>query len=83
MIPDLSVITSENNAPTENIMKRVKQFLDYAASQEEAIITFNVSGMVLEIHSDSSYLSVKNACSRVGGHHFLSNDEEPPPKQRC
>ena len=60
-------------------MKRVKQFLDYAASQEEAIITSNASGMVLEIHSDASYLSKKNAHSRAGGHQLLSNNEEPPP----
>ena len=35
MFPALSAIASEQNAPTENTMKRVKQFLDYAASQEE------------------------------------------------
>ena len=59
MLPALSAITYEHNAPTKNAMKRVKTFLDYAASQEEAIITFNASGVVLEIHSDASYLSEK------------------------
>ena len=37
MIPALSAIASEQNPPTKNAMKRVKQFLNYAASQEEAI----------------------------------------------
>ena len=79
MLPALSALASEQNAPTENTMKRVKQFLDYAASQEEAIITFSASNMVLNIHSDASYLSEKNARSRAGGHHFMSNNDENPP----
>ena len=60
-------------------MKKVWQFLDYAASQEEAIITYNASDMVLSVHSDASYLSERNAHSRAGGHHYLSNDEPTPP----
>ena len=35
--------------------------------------------MVLEIHSDASYLSENNARSHAGGHHLLSNDKETPP----
>ena len=60
-------------------MKRIKQFLDYAASQEEAIITFNASDIILNIHSDVSYLSKHNAHSRAGGHHFLSNATDHAP----
>ena len=79
MLPDLSVIASEQNDPTKNTMKRLKQLLDYDVSQEEAIIMCNASGMVLAINSDTSYLSENNAQSRAGGHHFLSGDEETPP----
>ena len=78
-LPALSTIASEHNAPNENTMKRVKKPLDYATSQEEAIIIFNVSGMVLAIHSNASYLSEKNARSRAGGHHLISSDKENPP----
>ena len=49
MLKVLIAIASEQNAPTKNTMKRVKKYLNYAASQEEAIITFNDSGMVLKI----------------------------------
>ena len=35
--------------------------------------------MILNIHSDASYLSANKARSRAGGHHFLSNDTEGPP----
>ena len=54
MLPSLSAIGYEQNLPIENSMKRVKQFLNYSASQEEAIITFSANCMVLVIHSDAS-----------------------------
>ena len=79
MLPALSAIASEQSAPTENTMKKVRQFLDYAASQEEAVITYRASDMVLNVHSDASYLSKRNARSRAGGHHFLSSNEDNPP----
>ena len=60
-------------------MKQVKQFLDFAATVDEAVITYNASDMVLAIHSDASYLSEANPRSRAGGHHFLSNNSENPP----
>jgi hypothetical protein len=64
--------------PTENTMKKCKQFLDYAATQEDAVITYRKSDMVLAIHSDASYLSEPKARSRAGGHFFLSENDEDP-----
>jgi hypothetical protein len=55
------------------------RFLDYVAIQEEAILTFNASNMILAVHSDASYLSEPKAQSRAGGHFFLSNDINIPP----
>ena len=60
-------------------MNRARQFLDYVASQEEAILTFNASELVLAGHNDASYLSKPNARSRAGGHLFLSNHAQHPP----
>jgi hypothetical protein len=54
--------------------------LDYAASQDEAVVTYKASDMKLAIHSDASYLSKLKAHSRAGGHFFLTeknNDTEP------
>ena len=78
MLPALSAIASEQAEPTKNTMKKCKQFLDYAATQEEAVLTYKASDMVLAIHSDSSYLNEKQSRSRVGGHHFLSSDTAIP-----
>ena len=53
-------------------------FLDYAASQEEAVLTYHASDMVLACHSDASYLSEPVSCSRAQGQFFLSNDATMP-----
>jgi hypothetical protein len=63
-------------------MAMVKQLLDYCASQEEAIITFNASSTILNVHSNAGYLNKKKARSRAGRHFFLSNNTDSPPQQR-
>jgi len=48
------------------------------ASQEEAVLTYKASDMVLAIHSDESYLSEPKARSRAGGHMFMSSNDNIP-----
>ena len=60
-------------------MKQVKQLMDYCTTQDPAVLTYRKSDMILAIHSDASYLSKDNACSRAGGHHYLSEDIIFPP----
>jgi hypothetical protein len=79
ILPSLSSIATEQAKPTQETMKTVKQLLDYCATQEEAIITYNTSKMILAVHSDAGYCNKKNARSQAGGHFFLSNDEKFPP----
>jgi hypothetical protein len=43
------------------------QLLDYLATHPDATILYHASDMILQIHSDDSYLSVSNARSRLGG----------------
>jgi hypothetical protein len=76
MLAALSAITSTQAKPTEETMARCKQFLDYAATQQDTIVTYKRSDMVLTLHSNASYLSKVKACSRAGGHFFLSSDTE-------
>ena len=75
----LSSIATKQAKPTQETMKKVKQLLDYCATQEDAIITYNASKMILAIHSNAGYCNKKNARSRVGGHFFLSNNDQFPP----
>jgi hypothetical protein len=69
----LSEISSQQSAPTENTMKRVKQFLDYMWTHPDAIILYRASDMILNVHSDASYLSAPKARSRAGGYFFLGS----------
>jgi len=59
-------------------MRSTTQLLDYLGTQEEAVLTFNASNMILAVHSNASYLSEPKACSRAGGHFFLSSDTQIP-----
>ncbi len=79
MLTPLSALASQQTKPTTETMKRIKQFLDYAATQEPAVLTYRKSDMVLAIHSNASYLSEEKARSRAGGHHFLSENVAHPP----
>jgi hypothetical protein len=78
MLTALSAIASTQAEPTDETMPRCKQFLDYAATHQDAIITYKKSDMVLVVHSNASYRSKPKACSRAGGHFFLSSDIEDP-----
>jgi len=79
MLVALNAIATQQASPTKRTMERVKQLLDYCASQEEAILTYHASDMVLAIHSDAGYLNEVKARSRAGGHFFLSSDTQNPP----
>jgi hypothetical protein len=63
----------EQSNPKERTLKRVYQFLDYMATHPNAVIRFRVSDMILNVHSDASYLSAGRARSRAGGYFFLGS----------
>ena len=54
-------------------MDEVQQLLDYLASNHNATIRYHSSGIILFMHSDSSYLSVTKASSSASGVFFLSD----------
>eukprot|EP00804_Cyclotella_cryptica_P020074 CCRYP_014880-RH/>CCRYP_014880-RH protein AED:0.12 eAED:0.12 QI:0/-1/0/1/-1/1/1/0/1096 len=78
VLTPLSAIASQSAAPTKETMAQTKQLMDYLASQEEAVLTYNRSQMILAVHSDASYLNEPQARSRAGGHFFLSHNENVP-----
>ena len=75
----ISAIAAQQATPTTETMARAKHLLDYLASQEEAVLTYSASNMVLAVHSDAGYLNEPNARSRAGGHFFLSDHSTYPP----
>ncbi len=63
MLVTLSSLAAEHASPTERTMQKCLQFLDYSATQDDAIVTYKASKVVLAILGDASYLSELQACS--------------------
>jgi hypothetical protein len=67
----LCMIAIEQTKAKEMTMGRHMQSLDYLASNQEAKVRFHTSDMIMNIHSNASYLSKKGAQSRACGHFFM------------
>ena len=67
----LSPITSKQTQGTTNTMAKANQLLKYLATLLDATIRFQVSNMIVNVHSDASYLSETKAHSRACGHFFM------------
>ena len=68
----LSSIASKQADATTTKHKLCRHMLDYLATNSNATIRYHASKMILNIHSDASYLSEPNAKSRASGHFFLA-----------
>jgi hypothetical protein len=66
-------IASQQAAPTENMRECVNQYLDYMWTHPDVISWYRASDMILNVHSEASYLSAPKAHSRVGGYLFLGS----------
>ncbi len=75
----ISATASQSSKLTKDTMRQTLQLLNYLATQEDAVLSYHASDMVLAVHSNASYLSKPKARSRAGGHFFLSNDTTIPP----
>ena len=73
----LSTLASEQGAATLTTDEKANQLLDYLATHPNATVRYYASDMVLNIHSDASYLSETRARSRVGGTYFLGSTPKP------
>ncbi len=79
ILTTLNAIATQQAAPTQDTLEEIQQVLDYCASQEEAILMYHKSSMILAAHSNTSYLNKHKLQSRAGGHFYLSNDIPYPP----
>jgi hypothetical protein len=51
----ISAIASQSSKPTEDTMQQTLQLLNYLATQEDVILSYHASNMVLAVHSNASY----------------------------
>ena len=76
MLVALGTLAAAQTKATINTMKAAHQLLDYAATHPDAKVRFTKSDMILQVHSDASYLSESQARSRAGGISFLGQDSQ-------
>jgi hypothetical protein len=62
----ISATASQSSKPTKATMWQTLQLLDYLATQEDVMLSYHASDMVLAVHSNASYLSKPKARSRTG-----------------
>jgi hypothetical protein len=73
----LSTISRKQTNGTENTMLKTKQLLDYLATHPAATVRFHASNIVLNIHSDASYLLAANTHSCACRHFFMGWHPDP------
>ncbi len=59
ILPALSAIATKEAQSTEKTKETITQLLDYCSTQEEAIITYSASKMILAVHSNAGYCNEK------------------------
>ena len=57
MLVALGYLSSQQAKAAAKTYDKVIWFINYAATHPDAIIWYHVSGMILHVHSDASYLS--------------------------
>ena len=74
IIKTLNTLATQQSAPTENTDQDVKHFLGYCATHPDAKIRFFAYKMILQVHSDVSYMNDTKSRSTANGDYFLSNN---------
>ena len=67
----LSTISTEQAQAMNATIKNVGQLLDYLATNPNSTMLYYALYMILNIHSDASYLSDRNSNIRALGNVFL------------
>jgi hypothetical protein len=79
----ISAMALQSSKPTEDTMQQTLQLLDYLAMQEDAILSYHASNMVLAVHSNTSLLNKPKAQSQADGHFLLSSNTAVLPNNRA
>jgi hypothetical protein len=69
----INALASEQSTATNVTADKVIKLLNYFNTHPESKIRYHSSDMILQIHSDASYLSEDEAKSRVGGLFYMGN----------
>ncbi len=80
LLPALSSLASQQANLTEKTMGLCKQFLYFMSTQEDAVLTYQASDMVLANHSNASLLYLPKPKSRscARNHMHMAGKDEIP-----
>jgi len=78
MLAALGMLGAAQTEGTQATVKACTQLLNYAVTHPDATLHFHASKMILNIHSDASYLSESKARSHAGGYFYLTDDTKTP-----
>jgi len=76
LLTALGTIAIQQAKGTQATMEAITQSLNYCATHLDATVCYHASGMVLQIHSNTSYLNAPKGCLQAARYHFLS--AKPP-----
>ena len=76
MARTLSSVASRQSKVTEQLEEEVRHFIDYCATHPNSGVRFMSSDMILDLHSDASYLHKPESKSRAAGHFYLSKKKD-------
>ena len=71
MLMVINSLAAVQTKKTIETTKQITRFLNYSATNPDAIIEYIKSRMILHIYYDASYISELEAQSRAGGSSFL------------
>jgi hypothetical protein len=74
LILPVNVLASEQTQATDATADKIIKLLNYCDSHPEAKLRYHASDMILNIYSDASYLSEREAKSRAGGFLYLGSN---------
>ena len=74
MLHALNNLATRVKNSTQKPVEALNHFLDYCATQPEAVVLYRASDMILHNHSDAAYLVATGARSRAAGYTYLGNE---------
>jgi hypothetical protein len=76
LIMPVNVLASEQTRATSDTAERIIKLLHYYTTHPEATLSYHASNMILNIHSDASYLSEREAKIWSGGVFYMGSNTE-------
>jgi hypothetical protein len=73
LILPVNVLASEQTRATADTANKIIKIFNYCTTHPEATLRYHASDMILNIHSDASYLSEKESKSRAGGFFYMGS----------